>query len=97
MNMKKIAAMISAFLAVVMVLGLMLGLLAGVVSAASSGEIQNQIDRLEQEQDKLQADVSAVGNCHDAHGAAEHTEKHAAPGAGSTESKTLSVLPFFLF
>ena len=53
MNKKKVAAIMAGLLAGVMVLSLLLGMLPGSVSAASSSEIQSQIDQLEIEQEEL--------------------------------------------
>lgn len=58
MNKKRISVVIASFLAAVMTLSLVLGLLPGKVSAASSGEIQNQIDLLEQEQANLNQQIA---------------------------------------
>lgn len=60
MNKKTIAAIIAAILAAVMVLSLLLGLLPGTASAASSGEIQTQIDKLEQEQAALKQQMAEL-------------------------------------
>ena len=62
MSMKNQTPMIAALLAVVMVAGLLFGLLSGSVSAASSGEIQNQIDRLEAQQAELKAQMAKLEN-----------------------------------
>ncbi|MBE6978541.1 MAG: hypothetical protein E7438_07955 [Ruminococcaceae bacterium] len=60
MKQKRFAAVLAAALALAMVLGLVLGLLAGSVNAASSGEIQNQIDKLEQEQEALRQQMAEL-------------------------------------
>jgi murein DD-endopeptidase MepM/ murein hydrolase activator NlpD len=60
MNKKKLTTLIAASLAVVMALSLLLGLLPGTAMAASSGEIQNQIDKLEAEQGKLQDKIDEI-------------------------------------
>lgn len=60
MNNKKFAAILAAALAAVMVISLLMGLLAGSVSAASSSEIQNQIDQLEQEKANLKEQMAAL-------------------------------------
>lgn len=60
MKQKRITAILAGVLAPVLALGLVLGLMAGSVSAASSGEIQNQIDKLEQEQQALQQQMAEL-------------------------------------
>ena len=60
MNKKKFAAILAGVLAAVMVMGLLLGLLPGSASAASSSEIQNQIDQLEQEQASLKQQIAEL-------------------------------------
>ena len=60
MNKKKNVAMIAAVLAVMMVASLVLGMLPGAATAASSGEIQNQIDKLEQEQESLKQQMAEL-------------------------------------
>lgn len=54
---KKIAAILAGIMAAVMVLSLLLGLLATVANAATSGEIQDQIDQLKGEQASLEAQI----------------------------------------
>ena len=60
MKNKKLAAVVAAALAVVMMLGLVMGMLAGSVNAASSSEIQSQIDILEQQRDELKAQMAQL-------------------------------------
>lgn len=60
MNNKKFAAVLAAVLAAVMVISLLMGLLAGSVNAASSSEIQNQIDKLEQEKAELKQQMEEL-------------------------------------
>ena len=64
MNKKKITTFLAIFLAAVTVLspcsGLFMGILPIYVSAASSGEIQNQIDQLEQQQSQLQQQIDQL-------------------------------------
>ena len=60
MNKKKNVAMIAAVLAVMMAASMVLGMLPGAATAASSGEIQNQIDKLEQEQESLKQQMAEL-------------------------------------
>ena len=50
----------AAMLAVVMVLGIVLGMFPGSVNAATSSEIQNQIDNLEQQQEELKQQMQEL-------------------------------------
>ena len=58
MSKKRNTALVAAVLAATMVLGLFLALLPGSASAASSSEIQNQIDKLEQDQENLKQQIA---------------------------------------
>ena len=60
MKNKKLAAVVAAALAVAMMLGMVMGMLAGSVNAASSSEIQSQIDVLEQQRDELKAQMAQL-------------------------------------
>ena len=59
---KKIVAIISAVMAAIMVLSLLLGLLATVASGASSGEIRDQINALENEKAALESQIQELEN-----------------------------------
>ena len=60
MSKKRITAVTASVLAGVMVISLLASLLTGFVSAASSSEIQNQIDILEQEQEALKEQMAQL-------------------------------------
>ena len=60
MSKKRITAVTASVLAGVMVISLLASLLTGFVNAASSSEIQNQIDILEQEQEALKEQMAQL-------------------------------------
>lgn len=60
MTKKRMTAVLAAVLAGVMAISLLASLLPGSVSAASSSEIQNQIDVLEQEQEALREQMAKL-------------------------------------
>lgn len=60
MDRKKLVSLLAAIMAGIMLLSLLLGLLVTTVSAASSSEIQNQIDQLEQEKAVVDAEIAEL-------------------------------------
>ena len=57
---KKLISLMALIMVIVMLLGLLLGLLVPAVSAASSGEIQEQIDSLEKEKAEVDQQLAAL-------------------------------------